>query len=39
MLIRTLMDEVRFNATGNEITLVKRRRAPCQINKAGLANC
>jgi hypothetical protein len=22
------MDEVRFNATGNEITLVKRRQAP-----------
>jgi CheY-like chemotaxis protein/anti-sigma regulatory factor (Ser/Thr protein kinase) len=27
LLVRTLMDEVRFNATGNEITLVKRRRA------------
>jgi CheY-like chemotaxis protein len=27
-LIRTFMDEVRYNATGNEITLVKRRRAP-----------
>ena len=28
LLVRTLMDEVRFNATGNEITLVKRRQAP-----------
>jgi CheY-like chemotaxis protein len=26
LLIRTFMDEVRFNATGNEITLRKRRR-------------
>jgi CheY-like chemotaxis protein len=25
-LIRTFMDEVRFNATGNEITMIKRRR-------------
>jgi CheY-like chemotaxis protein len=30
LLIRTLMDEVRFNATGNEIVLVKRRQAPPQ---------
>ena len=32
MLIRTFMDEVRFNATGNEITMVKRnseRRGSC----------
>jgi CheY-like chemotaxis protein/anti-sigma regulatory factor (Ser/Thr protein kinase) len=28
LLIRTLMDEVRFNAAGNEITLVKRRQSP-----------
>jgi anti-sigma regulatory factor (Ser/Thr protein kinase) len=28
LLVRTLMDEVRFNAAGNEITLVKRRQAP-----------
>jgi CheY-like chemotaxis protein/anti-sigma regulatory factor (Ser/Thr protein kinase) len=28
LLIRTLMDEVSFNATGNEITLVKRTHAP-----------
>jgi CheY-like chemotaxis protein/anti-sigma regulatory factor (Ser/Thr protein kinase) len=27
LLIRTLVDEVTFNATGNEITLVKRRQA------------
>jgi CheY-like chemotaxis protein/anti-sigma regulatory factor (Ser/Thr protein kinase) len=26
MLIRTFMDEVRFNATGNEITMVKRKK-------------
>lgn len=26
MLMRTFMDEVRFNAIGNEITLIKRRR-------------
>jgi CheY-like chemotaxis protein/anti-sigma regulatory factor (Ser/Thr protein kinase) len=26
LLIRTLIDDVRFNATGNEITLVKRRQ-------------
>jgi CheY-like chemotaxis protein/anti-sigma regulatory factor (Ser/Thr protein kinase) len=26
LLIRTLMDEVRFNSTGNEIVLVKRRQ-------------
>jgi anti-sigma regulatory factor (Ser/Thr protein kinase) len=25
-LIRTFMDEVRFNATGNEVTLTKRRK-------------
>lgn len=25
-LIRTFMDEVRFNATGNEITMIKRRK-------------
>jgi CheY-like chemotaxis protein/anti-sigma regulatory factor (Ser/Thr protein kinase) len=30
LLIRTLMDEVSFNATGNEINLVKRRRAPAR---------
>jgi len=28
LLVRTLMDDVRFNARGNEITLVKRRHAP-----------
>jgi DNA-binding response OmpR family regulator len=28
LLIRTLMDEVRFNETGNEITLIKRRSLP-----------
>ncbi len=27
-LMRTLMDEVTFNDTGNEVTLVRRRRAP-----------
>jgi CheY-like chemotaxis protein len=27
-LIRTFMDEIRYNTAGNEITLVKRRRAP-----------
>ena len=27
-LIRTFMDEVRYNASGNEITLIKRRRGP-----------
>jgi CheY-like chemotaxis protein/anti-sigma regulatory factor (Ser/Thr protein kinase) len=27
LLIRTLMDEVSFNATGNEIVLIKRRQA------------
>ena len=26
LLVRTFMDEVRFNAKGNEITLIKRRR-------------
>jgi CheY-like chemotaxis protein/anti-sigma regulatory factor (Ser/Thr protein kinase) len=30
LLIRTIMDEVKFNATGNEITLVKRRQAPAR---------
>ena len=25
-MIRTFMDEVKFNATGNEITLIKRRK-------------
>jgi CheY-like chemotaxis protein/anti-sigma regulatory factor (Ser/Thr protein kinase) len=30
LLIRTLMDEVRFNSAGNEIILIKRRQtAPC----------
>jgi CheY-like chemotaxis protein/anti-sigma regulatory factor (Ser/Thr protein kinase) len=33
LLIRTFMDEVRYNATGNEITMIKRREgsaeAPC----------
>ena len=28
MLIRTFMDEVRFNETGNEVTMVKRRSSP-----------
>jgi len=28
LLIRSFMDEVAFNATGNEITLVKRRTTP-----------
>lgn len=28
LLVRTLMDQVAFNATGNEITLVKHRRDP-----------
>lgn len=28
LLMRTFMDEVRFNARGNEVTMVKRRRAP-----------
>jgi CheY-like chemotaxis protein/anti-sigma regulatory factor (Ser/Thr protein kinase) len=28
LLVRSLTDEVRFNATGNEITLVKRRQVP-----------
>jgi CheY-like chemotaxis protein len=30
LLIRTHMDEVRFNSTGNEIVLVKRRSTPSQ---------
>jgi CheY-like chemotaxis protein len=28
LLIRTFLDEVRFNRTGNEITLIKRRESP-----------
>jgi hypothetical protein len=28
MLIRTFMDEVTHNPTGNQITLVKRRQPP-----------
>jgi CheY-like chemotaxis protein/anti-sigma regulatory factor (Ser/Thr protein kinase) len=28
MLVRTIMDEVSFNTTGNEITLIKRCQAP-----------
>jgi CheY-like chemotaxis protein/anti-sigma regulatory factor (Ser/Thr protein kinase) len=39
VLIRTMMDEVHFNATGNEITLVKRRQAPGQVNTVTPANC
>ena len=27
-LIRTFMDEIRFNAVGNELTMVKRRSEP-----------
>jgi CheY-like chemotaxis protein len=38
LLIRTLMDEVRFNASGNEITLVKRRQAPSRIGEAERAD-
>ncbi|MDG3005930.1 response regulator [Paludisphaera mucosa] len=38
MLIRTLMDEVRFNEKGNEITLVKHRRAPGQVDEGGPAD-
>lgn len=34
LLIRTLMDEVRFNATGNEITLIKRRQPPTPTSAA-----
>jgi CheY-like chemotaxis protein/anti-sigma regulatory factor (Ser/Thr protein kinase) len=39
LLIRTLMDEVRFNATGNEITLIKRRKAASPGHEVGPANC
>jgi anti-sigma regulatory factor (Ser/Thr protein kinase) len=28
LLIRTFMDEVRYNARGNEITMIKRRDLP-----------
>jgi anti-sigma regulatory factor (Ser/Thr protein kinase) len=38
-LIRTPMDEVRFNAAGNKITLVMRRRAPRLGDMAGQRNC
>jgi anti-sigma regulatory factor (Ser/Thr protein kinase) len=34
-LIRTFMDEVRHNAAGNEITLVKRCPAPAATSAAG----
>jgi CheY-like chemotaxis protein len=34
LLIRTLMDEVSFNATGNEITLIKRKQAASQSGEA-----
>jgi len=34
ILIRMFMDEVRFNDSGNEITMVKRRPgAPCDANR------
>jgi len=39
LLIRTLMDEVRYNSTGNEITLIKRRQATSELNAAALADC
>ena len=29
LLIRTFMDEVHFNETGNRVTMVKRRKRPC----------
>jgi CheY-like chemotaxis protein len=35
LMMRTMMDEVRFNATGNEITLVKRRQAPPPVCEGG----
>jgi CheY-like chemotaxis protein/anti-sigma regulatory factor (Ser/Thr protein kinase) len=38
LLIRTMMDEVQFNATGNEIVLVKRRQAPAGSCEAALAD-
>jgi CheY-like chemotaxis protein len=36
-LIRTFMDEVRYNDTGNEITLIKRRRTALPANKPAAA--
>jgi hypothetical protein len=36
VLIRTFMDEVFHNVNGNQITMLKRRAAPAQVEAAGL---
>ncbi len=39
LLIRTIMDEVKFNATGNEITLIKRCQPPALVREADFQDC
>jgi CheY-like chemotaxis protein len=35
MLIQWFMDEVRFNESGNEITMIKWREVPCEVDDDG----
>lgn len=35
MLMRTFMDDIRFNEKGNEVTLIKRRVAPAETTSGG----
>jgi len=35
LLMQTFMDEVSYNATGNEVTMIKRRRAPSEVRSQG----
>lgn len=35
LLMQTFMDEVRYNATGNEVTMIKRRRDPAAVRSMG----
>lgn len=35
LLMQTFMDEVRYNAVGNEVTMIKRRKAPSAVRSQG----
>ena len=35
LLMQTFMDEVKYNAAGNEVTMIKRRRVPSAIRSQG----
>lgn len=35
LLMQTFMDEVKYNAAGNEVTMIKRRRVPAAVRSQG----